>query len=110
MNKPSIRKRATDSILVCCPQKVLTHKKRDGKKSKGRVCYWELSRRPKKKIKKIYFAVKGIVQGHFKVHRIEDADEAVALFFDSESWIEQSKPKPKIIPSQGWRYYAEGKE
>lgn len=36
------------SILVCNTQKVLDHKLREGRKSEGAYCYWEMHRFPKR--------------------------------------------------------------
>ena len=141
---------AVIGILVCQSEEVLEHKKKDGKKSDGRYCFWEMTRFPKK-IKellypestgiysvpakapgyegiydeddlvfegfevRLYFAVKGIVQGYFvcKACNKTSARRSIRqrkgyglsqLRFFSESWI-PFKKKIKIKPSQGWRYF-----
>ena len=95
-------------ILVFTNQKVLEHKKRDGKLSEGNYCYWKTSRFPKRFLenpnaeKRIYFAVKGQVKGYFIIHSCEEGE----LQFFSESWTE-IKNGEKLKPSWGWRYYGE---
>ena len=96
-------------LLVCCPQKALEHKKKDGKHTQGKECYWTMKRKPKDLLesKKIYFAVNGLVQGYFDIDWIGNWDSGTIIFFDSDSWHELPEPKKRIKPSQGWRYYDE---
>ena len=35
-------------ILVCQPQQVLDHKRRDGKRANGRYCYWTFAKYPRR--------------------------------------------------------------
>jgi len=48
-------------ILVCNNQKVLDHKVRDGKKSEGVYCYWEMNRFPQRIIEHVFPESRGIV-------------------------------------------------
>lgn len=92
-------------VLVFTSQEILEHKKRDGKVSEDAWCYWRTTLPRKCSLNpsaewRIYFAVKGQVQGYFIIDEYGDD----GLIFDSESWtpIENGET---LKPSQGWRYY-----
>jgi len=90
-------------ILVFTNETVLQHKKKDGRYSEDRYCYWEMRRFPKKMFNRFYLAVKGKVRGYFKVKE-EDMHDG-QFHFDSDSWVEISDGE-QLKPSQGFRYYA----
>lgn len=93
-------------ILVFTNYDVLIHKLKDGRESEGCYCYWEISRVPKQKVDRIYFAINGIIKGYFKIFGIKENNETryFEICFHSESWTEL-KNWVKLKPSQGWRYY-----
>ena len=109
-------------IVVYVLAEVLEHKKRDGKRSEGRFCYWSLGKRVPRKLfgigtvdacqddavielekeskVRLYFATKGFICGFFDVHEISvDLNE---LRFYSETWT-PIKPIPQK-PFQGFKY------
>ena len=91
-----------NGILVFCSQTTLNHKLEDGKRSKGRYCYWSTSRTPKHEVDRIYFAIKGKVKGYFKISTIVSYE----IRFHSEDWTSIENGK-SFKPSQGWMYYKE---
>lgn len=89
-------------ILFFTTNEVLEHKKRDGKFSEGNECWWSLTKFPKHKVDRIYFAVKGQVKGYFKIALLDkDANE---LIFNSETWTPLEEGEI-LKASQSWRYY-----
>lgn len=60
---------------------------------------------------RLYIAVKGKVQGYFKILTIDKDEsndlEKHELRFHSEDWVEIKKGE-QLKPSQGWRYYLHG--
>ena len=76
-------------ILVCNSQKVLDHKLRDGKKSEGAYCYWEMSRFPKRILERVFPESLGTVSesakapafGYYGEDDIDFADFEVRLYF-----------------------------
>lgn len=93
-------------ILVFTNEKVLEHKKRDGKCSEHKYCYWSTKRFPNKFLddltaeSRLYFAVDKQVKGYFIITGFYD-DE---LRFCSEDWVPIENGE-MLVPSQGWRYY-----
>ena len=93
-------------IVIYTTPEVFEHKRRDGKRSEGRYCYWKLAQLPKNifsesvKTIRLYFATRGFIRGFFKVYEIGyDSNE---LCFYSESWT-PIKPIPQK-PFQGFKY------
>ncbi len=48
-------------ILVCNSQKVLDHKQKDGKRSEGNYCYWEMTRFPNRILEATFPQTTGVV-------------------------------------------------
>lgn len=95
-------------IIVFTNEEILNHKKTDGLKEIGCYCFWKMRKIPKKKIDKIYFAIKGQIKGYFKVFQTIKYEKYLELRFHSESWKSIRNGK-KLKPSQGWRYYKNDK-
>jgi len=96
-------------ILVFTDEVTLEHKKRDGKKSDDRYCFWDTARFPKRFDNQrefcLYMAIKGKVRGYFMIFDVEDGEtRQFALLFHSDSWKE-IKDGEQLKASQGWRYY-----
>jgi len=53
-------------ILVCNSQKVLDHKQKDGRKSEGAYCYWEMRRFPKRILDRVFPETEGVVSESVK--------------------------------------------
>ena len=90
----------TDIIIYTTPE-VLAHKKgADG----FQKYYWNLSKPPKnfKVGEKIFFAVKGLIQGYFICEEFNPEDEEM-IIWDKDSWTEL-KIKIPIKPFQGFKY------
>lgn len=87
-------------IVIYTNPKVLEHKK--GADGYQRY-YWEFSRFPKtiKIGDKIFFVVKGFVQGSFEIDEIIDFDNQIE--WDKNSWVEL-KEKISTKHFQGFRY------
>ena len=60
---------------------------------------------------RLYFAVKGQVQGYFKIMALSDIKHISSreLRFFSDDWIQIGNGK-RIRPSQGWRYFDDEEE
>lgn len=100
-------------ILVFTNEKILEHKKRDGKQSDNNWCFWEMNRFPKRFIEandeelRLYMAIKGEVKGYFVIHDLDyegNPSDGGTLDFYSDSWKEV-KGGEQLKPSQGYRYY-----
>lgn len=93
-------------ILVFTQNKVLEHKKHDGKCSEDRYCYWTTARFPNRILdnlnaeSRLYFAIDKQVKGYFIISTFHDGE----LRFCSENWVEIENGEI-LVPSQGWRYY-----
>jgi len=130
------KKGLKEGILVFTDAMTLAHKQDDGLKEDDNYCYWGTMKMPKKftevlelenaervsvedsfryeliKEFPIYFAIKGVIQGYFIIHKISAGDyegrsDKISNFhleFYSESWHE-IKHGETLKPSQGWRYY-----
>ena len=92
-------------ILVFTNEETLNHKT-----TPNLNCYWEMGRLPQQfnesnyyKEWRIYFAVKGIVLGYFKIDMVDDGK----IEFDSNDWhpIEKGEKKKG---HQGFEYYIHG--
>jgi len=82
-------------ILVCNSQKVLDHKKNDGKKSEGAYCYWEMGRFPKRILERVFPESLGAVSesakapgfGYYGEDDIGFPDFEVRLYFAVKSQV-----------------------
>ena len=106
-------------IMVFTDISTLEHKKRDGFKSDNAVCFWETRKEPKefvgfsmiqgapflKKKFRLFFAVKGVIQGSFLVTDIHRRGDISELWFHSGTWRRAPQHGKTYIPSQGWRYF-----
>jgi hypothetical protein len=98
---------------VYCVKETLEHKKHDGTKASGRICYWEASGRicywEFMKLLKVgrgdrfWFASEGRWQGYFILeHMIEVPGEGCDVEWYSDSWVECDGGPRK--PFQGVTY------
>ncbi|MDD3092199.1 MAG: hypothetical protein PHG80_11290 [Methanoregulaceae archaeon] len=86
-------------IGVYTSQEVLEHKKRDGRKSDGRECFWGLPNRANvQRRDKFWIAVRGQWRGYFIVADYLDPE----VIFHSDSWVDCSIGPRK--PFQGFTY------
>lgn len=76
-------------ILICTNQEVLNHKIQDVHNPDLEV-FWTFNKRPKKLAltSRIWFAIRGVVQGCFSINRIEDKFE--------ETWMSGPQMSAKI--------------
>lgn len=83
-------------IVIYTNEKVLEHKKKDGN------VYWSFSRKPKnlKTKDRFYFAIKGFVEGSFRIDYIHYDGE---VDFISSTWKLLKKKIPTKV-FRGFRY------
>lgn len=86
------------NIIIYTTPETLLHKQN---KSQHEV-YWSLPNRPKQRIKKIYFAIKGFIRGYFKISWIEEGG-GCEIYWHPETWTE-IKPMP-CKPFRGFKYF-----
>lgn len=91
-----------DIVIYTNPEVLLYKRKPDHN------CWWEMKRLPKnlQKGNRIYFAVKGEIQGSFKFDCFDYYDESETICFESDSWkqIESLDAKYFCKPFRGFRY------
>jgi hypothetical protein len=89
---------------VYCVKETLEHKKRDGTRASGRICYWEFPISLKVgRGDRFWFASEGRWQGYFILeHNIEIPDEGCDVEWYSDSWVECDGGPRK--PFQGVTY------
>jgi len=89
-------------IGIYTTEDVLEHKKRDGKLSDHRFCYWNFPRSTKATVHdRFYFATKGKWQGYFLI--VEAMGDGSMVEFHSDTWREL-EDKPERKPFQGFTY------
>jgi len=89
---------------VYCVKGTLEHKKRDGTRASGQICYWEFPR-PLKVSRggRFWFASEGRWQGYFIVEQVIDIPgEGCDVEWYSDSWVECDGGPRK--PFQGVTY------
>jgi hypothetical protein len=91
------------NIVIYTSPETLLHKREP-----NQVCYWTM-KRPPKKLKegdRVYFAIKGEIQGYFIVNYFDPEDKIETIVFKSDSWVQLNGIEPWAFckPFRGFRY------